>query len=105
MARRAARQDANHGAVRDALRAVGCSVLDLSGVGDGCPDLLVGIRGVTGLPSVLVLMEVKDGDKVPSKQKLTKAQNQFFMEWGEDFPLYTVNSVDAALQVVRGRKR
>jgi hypothetical protein len=57
--RRAAKVDANHADIVKALRAAGCGVLDLSKVGNGCPDLLVH-AGVT------VLMEIKDGSKPPS---------------------------------------
>jgi hypothetical protein len=39
--RRAAKVDANHGEIVKALRSAGCGVLDLSAVGNGCPDLLV----------------------------------------------------------------
>ena len=39
------RTDSNQGEIVKALRAVGCSVQDLSAVGEGCPDLLVGING------------------------------------------------------------
>jgi Holliday junction resolvase len=63
--RRRARVDANHGDVREALRKVGWTVVDMSGVGDGFPDLLAIKHGRT------LYVEVKDGAKVKSKQKLT----------------------------------
>ncbi len=37
--------DANQAEIVEALRAVGCSVLDLHHVGHGCPDILVGHCG------------------------------------------------------------
>lgn len=72
---RARKVDANHSEIRDALKAAGCSVRDLSGAGNGIPDLLVGYQGVN------LLIECKDGRKPPSAQKLTRAQVEFFDSW------------------------
>ncbi len=69
------RTDANHQEIVNALRRIGASVVDLSGVGDGCPDLLVGFRGKN------YLMEVKDGAKKPSERRLRKTQVEFFQNW------------------------
>lgn len=73
--RRAARTDANQEAIVAALRAMGCSVLSLAAVGKGCPDLLVGFRGVN------TLIEVKDGSKPPSRRALTDDEARFIAEW------------------------
>jgi hypothetical protein len=75
MARRAARVDDNQGDIVKALRDMGCSVLPLHTVGAGCPDLLI------GYDTINLLLEVKDGSKVPSAQSLTPAQERFFDEW------------------------
>ena len=72
---RARKTDANHAAIRQALRDAGASVLDLSGAGRGCPDLLIGYQGRN------ILCECKDGKKIPSRQKLTDAQVEFFDSW------------------------
>ncbi len=69
------RTDANHRQIVDALRRCGATVLDLSNVGDGCPDLLVGFRGRN------YLMEVKDGAKKPSQRRLRETQIEFFQSW------------------------
>jgi hypothetical protein len=69
---RARRVDANHAQLSEAFRALGCAVLDLSQLGRGVPDLLVGVPG--RCPSVWVLVEVKDGSKSPSDRKLTEAE-------------------------------
>ena len=73
--RRAARTDANHKSVSDAFKALGCDVVSLAAVGNGVPDLLIGIHGVNGL------VEVKDGSKPPSEQKLTPDQEKFHANW------------------------
>jgi Holliday junction resolvase len=75
--RRAARTDANHEAIVEALRAAGASVQSLAAVGKGCPDLLVGYRRRN------LLMEVKrqrdDRKKAPS---LTDDQKEWVGAWG-----------------------
>jgi hypothetical protein len=73
--RRASRVDANHAEIVAAFRACGCQVLDLSRVGGGCPDLLVRVRGI------IVLVEVKDGVKSPSRRALTPAEAEFHQQW------------------------
>ena len=73
--RRAARVDANHADIRLALRQAGASVFDLAPVGRGCPDLCVGFRGRN------YLLEVKDGSKSRSRQRLTPAQVATHSAW------------------------
>jgi len=72
---RAAKVDANQGEIVRALRAVGAIVQVLSDVGKGCPDLLVGFKGMN------FLIEVKDGNKVPSARKLTPDQETWHRIW------------------------
>ena len=69
--RRRARVDANHGEVRSALRAAGWTVVDCAGVGSGFPDLIIVRRGT------IRMVEIKDGAKVKSAQKLTEDEVQF----------------------------
>lgn len=91
--RRAAKVDANQAEVVKALRAAGATVQSLAAVGDGVPDLLVGIAGKTAL------IEVKDGAKVPSAQRLTSDQLAWHGAW-QGGTLATVNSVESALRVL-----
>ena len=70
--RRAARTDSNQRPIVQALRDIfgpDC-VFDLSAVGQGCPDLMVGVRGVN------LLMEIKT-----DKGKLTTDQVIFHKSW------------------------
>ena len=90
--RYANRIDANQNQIVDALRKAGAVVRIIS-QGDGIPDLLVGYKGYT------ILMEVKDGDKVPSARKLTEAEQKFFDDWRGGM-LVIVNSVDEALETL-----
>ena len=73
--RRAAKVDANQADIVKGLRRIGCSVLPLHAVGQGCPDLLVARSGNT------MLMEIKDGNKPPSQRKLTPDQEAFHERW------------------------
>jgi hypothetical protein len=75
--RYANRIDANQNKIVDALRGAGAVV-----------------RIVT------ILMEVKDGDKVPSARKLTEAEQKFFDEWTGGM-LVVVNSVGEALEILK----
>jgi Holliday junction resolvase len=69
------RRDGNHRAIVEALGDRGLSVLDLGGVGSGCPDLLVGTRMGN------LLVEIKDGSLSPSRRRLTKDQMHFHAKW------------------------
>lgn len=90
--RYANRIDANQNKIVDAMRKVGAVVRIIS-QGDGIPDLLVGYKGYT------ILMEVKDGDKVPSARKLTEAEQKFFEDWRGGL-LVVVNSSEEALEIL-----
>lgn len=91
--RHAARIDANQEQIVAALRAMGATVRIVT-QGNGLPDLLVGFRGVT------ILIEVKDGQKVPSARKLTPAEQKFFEEWRGGI-VAIVNSVDEAIDLLK----
>ena len=65
----AKRVDGNQSEIVDGLRACGCTVQDLSGVGCGCHDLLVGKGGMN------FLFEVKTRTgKLNSRQILWHAE-------------------------------
>lgn len=85
--RRAARVDSNHAAIVQALRKCGAAVIDLSRVGDGCPDLLVGMLGRN------VLLEVK-----AEKGHLRPNQHALIATWPGE--AYVVRSVDEALLAI-----
>ena len=90
--RLAARRDANEDQVVSALQACGAYVKKINGSGEF--DLLVWYRGYT------LLLEIKDGRRPPSEQKLTPAEQKFHAEWPGD-NLHIVNSVDAALELLK----
>ena len=91
--RRAAKKDMNHNDIAEALIEAGCSVLDLSRVGNGCPDMLVGVR------SENILLEVKRPKaKGQTAGKLEKTQEAFFALWRGT--VYAVHSPEEALRAV-----
>ncbi len=92
--RRAARVDANHSSVRRAFEAMGCTVLDLSAHGSGCPDLLVARAKQT------VLVEVKDGSKPPSARQLTPDQKEFHKNWNGK--IFVVETLDQVMWIANG---
>lgn len=71
MGRRAAKVDENQGELVDLIRKLGVSVEITSSAHDGMTDLILGYGGVS------VLTEVKDGNKPPSRRKLTPEQEKF----------------------------
>lgn len=73
--RRAARIDSNQKEIIGAFRVLGCSVVPLHTVGNGCPDIAVGYCKKT------ILVEIKDGTKPPSARKLTDDEQKFHDQW------------------------
>jgi Holliday junction resolvase len=90
---RAAKIDANQEQVVTALRAAGATVQSLAGVGKGVPDLLVGYKGQT------LLLEIKDGNKPPSKRSLNEDQLRWHGSW-KGGALAVIDSPDAALRMI-----
>jgi len=101
MIRTAARVDANHAEIVRAFRDMNCSVQDLSRVGAGCPDLLIGLRASHGRACIAV--EVKDGKKFPSQRKLTAEQMIWHNEWQGAKAI--VESVDDVVALVNSYRR
>lgn len=93
--RRAARVDENQPQIVSGLRTAGCTVTSLAAVGNGCPDLLVGFRGTNHL------LEVKNPEKDPNKQKLTPDQMIWHLGWNGD--VHIVYTIEDALDAVGAR--
>lgn len=97
--RRAARIDANQPEIIRTLEEMGCTVQDLSRVGEGCPDILVGVCGRN------ILMEIKDGSRVASERKLNKRQREWFANWrGQRMVVESREQVIEIINEIRGRK-
>jgi hypothetical protein len=94
--RQAARVNGNHTEIVDCLVALGCLVQSLAAVGRGVPDLLVCTpRGR------LLLLEVKDGRKPPSKRTRTAQQVLWHARWAHCATLWVVFCEADASEAVR----
>ena len=72
-----------------AFRSMGATVLNLSTVGKGCPDLLIGYKNI----SVLVEVKSKTG-------KFTEPQLKFMEQW-QGGPVNRIDSVDGAIRLIK----
>lgn len=89
----AKRIDANQNSIVKALRKMGVKVFVTSMVGNGFADLVCEIAGR------LILVELKDGSKPPSKRHLTEMEKRFADEWQENYRV--VESLDGAHKLVQ----
>lgn len=91
----AKRADRNQPEIMQALRQVGAHVQTLHEIGKGCPDLLCMFRGE------VYLLEVKDGNKPPSAQKLTPDECDWIARANHaGVVVHIVNSTEKALQII-----
>jgi hypothetical protein len=91
--RRAAKVDRNQAEIVNFVIQCGATVQHLHGVGKGCPDLLVGYRGVN------LLWEIKDGLAPLSKQRLTPDERDWHADWRGQVTV--VSSIDQALVILQ----
>ena len=91
--RTAARVYSNQAEIVKLLRAIpGCKVVSTAALGKGFPDLVVGWMGNN------YLIELKDGDKPPSKRKLTPDEKKFHAQWTGQVAV--AKSFEDCLQIV-----
>lgn len=83
--RRAARVDDNQKEIVATFRKLGWSVLIISQL-KNCCDIIVSKNGRT------IAVEIKDGKKPPSAQKLTEGEKKFKESWQGEYAI--VNSID-----------
>lgn len=86
------RSDNNQAYIISQLRQRCISVAVLSQAGEGFPDIIAGWKGVN------YMLEIKDGTKPPSKQKLTPKQVEFHASWKGQ--VNKINSIEQALEVI-----
>ena len=84
------RVDENQKLIFHTFIALGASVCNLSTVGRGCPDALIGYKGNT------VLVEIKSSNKAT----FTEPQIKFMKEW-RGGPVSRIDSVDAAIRLIK----
>jgi len=89
----AKRVDDNQKEIVRNLRQLGCSVQSLSSLGKGCPDLLVGIKKRNWL------IELKDGKKFSSQQKLTPDEIRWHQTWNGQ--VNVCNCIEQILEAIK----
>jgi len=82
------KRDRNQGEIVRAFEAMGCTVFDSSAMGDGFPDLVVGVCGKS------FLVEIKT-----PKGKFTPEQVAFLEAWGGQYD--SVTCVNDAVELVK----
>src|SRR3990167_349676 len=90
------RSDNNQKSIMVALRKIGCSVFDTHEVGHGFPDIAVGFCRAGRRRTVL--MEIKDGNLPPSRNKLTTDEKLFHIGFRGEVTI--VYSVEEAIRYV-----
>jgi hypothetical protein len=117
------RIDRNQPEIVKAIRKAGASVGHTHAVGKGFPDIVVGtegltlvgnfskkrvkqllhaINGLTIIEGANLLLELKDGTKSASQQKLTSDEIEFHETWKGQLAI--VNSPESALELITGEK-
>lgn len=87
-----ARVDSNQKDIVSQLRKIGCSVLHTHQLGKGAPDIIVGYN------SRNYLVEIKDGNRPLSQQKLTKDEIKFQSEWNGTY--LVINNFDNLKDII-----
>ncbi len=97
---RAGRVDSNQPEIVQAFRDLGCSVAITSNVRDGFPDIVVGICGLN------LLIEIKDGNKIPSKRKLTPDEQEWHDNWrGRAVIVESLEDVVALVNSIKRKRK
>ncbi len=90
--RKKARVDANQKEIVQELRKRGISVLHTHQLGKGAPDIIVGYMNSN------YLIELKDGNKSKSQQRLTKDELDFSLKWSGSYAV--CNSLEQILLLI-----
>lgn len=86
------RADRNQPVIAAAARAVGATFQHLHTIGNGCPDAIVGYRGVN------YLIEIKDHAKPRSQRKLTEDEIAWHSAWQGQ--VATIETTDDLYQLI-----
>lgn len=84
--------DKNHTEIANGFRACGWSVVDLSAVGGGVPDLLCGKSGG------MAFVEIKSSAYQKARQSPTAARQQAFRDAWRGVPVVVAETLDEALE-------
>ena len=90
--RKHGRVDDNQKAIIALLRDLNCSVISTASLGNGFPDIIVGVGGEN------FLFELKNPNKPKSAKKLTEAEQKWHEEWREQ--VATVENIGQILEII-----
>lgn len=93
---RARKTDSNQSTLVKQMRAIGMSVFVTSGVGEGFPDLVAGIKGQN------FLFELKNPALSPSRKKLTPDEQTFFDTWKGK--VYKIETIEDVIKIINDGK-
>ena len=79
---RNAKVDRNQPEIVKAFRSIGWTVLIISQL-KNCADIIVSKNGRT------IVVEIKDGEKTKSQQKLTEGELKFMEKWQGEYKIIT----------------
>ena len=91
------KKDANHKEIVDAFEALGASVLDLSDMGCGVPDLIVWCM------NGWQLVDVKNPKTGYGRRGLNPLQREWASKW-KGGPVYMVSTIDDVVALINGKK-
>jgi len=91
--RRAAKVDANQPEIVKAFRSLGWYVLIISQL-KNCCDIIVSKNGRT------IAIEIKDGNKPPSQQRLSEGELKFMDEWQGEYAI--IKSIEDVKELQNG---
>lgn len=91
----ARRVDDNHAEIVAALRKIGCSIIDISELGGGAPDLIVGYRGVW------YVLEIKNPQTQYGRKGFNKNQKAWIAEVAGRAPVYIITSALEAISFMQ----
>jgi len=86
------RRDGNQAEFCEDMHTIGATAVDLSSIGGGCPDVLVGWYAINWL------FELKNPDQPPSKRRPRKTQVEFKHNWKGQYLL--VETSEDAMQAM-----
>lgn len=101
MARQNARKDDNQDEIVKRAEALGASVWLTHQIGNGGPDIVIGVDN--GDKHFNIMVEIKDGKKCPSQQRLTEAEVKFHRNWKGQ--ICVINSVDQVTDLIVAARR
>jgi len=101
--RKRAKVDGNHAEIVAAWRKAGASVLSLAPLGNGAPDALVccfkECWACDAPIQTYLLVEIKDGSRKLSEQRLTEDEAEFHKNWPGK--IHVIHSIDEALELIK----